>query len=439
MSVDDERAAVGLSRRFLKINFPRPFIFILVFGDAMNVMMISPGYPSEMPYFTRGLSQVGARVFGVGDQPESDLPAVAREHLTAYLRVPSLWDESAVVEAAKRWASPIRVDRVECLWEPGMYLAARLREELGAPGMTVEETIPFRNKDRMKQVLAAAGIRTPRHALATTADECRGAAEGIGFPLILKPVAGAGSADTYRVDDSAQLDAALARMGHLSEINVEEFIEGEEFTFDAVCADGEIAYYSISWYRPRPLIARTVEWISPQIVMLRDVEAEELKGGREMGRAVLAALGLRTGFTHMEWYRKADGEVVFGEVAARPPGARSVDVMNYACDIDLFTGWAEAVVHGCFLQKTERRYNAAIIFKRAQGTGRIRKIEGLEHLLSNFGEHVVCIDLLPLGAPRRNWVQTLLSDGHLIVRHPDLRRTLEIADAVGTDLQLYAA
>src|SRR3712207_7056951 len=26
--------------------------------DAMNVVMISPGYPSEMPYFTRGLAQV---------------------------------------------------------------------------------------------------------------------------------------------------------------------------------------------------------------------------------------------------------------------------------------------------------------------------------------------------------------------------------------------
>ena len=106
--------------------------------------------------------------------------------------------------------------------------------------------------------------------------------------------------------------------------------------------DGEIKFYSISWYRPRPLIARTVEWISPQIVMLRDVEAEHLAGGRGMGHAVLDSLKFRTGFTHMEWFRKANGEVVFGEIAARPPGARSVDVMNYACDIDLFDGWAEA-------------------------------------------------------------------------------------------------
>jgi hypothetical protein len=95
-------------------------------------------------------------------------------------------------------------------------------------------------------------------------------------------------------------------------------------------------------------------------------------------------------------------------------------------------------VRGRFTQKVERRYNAAIIFKRAQGQGRIYRTQGLEHLLAKYGEHIVVIDLLPLGSERRNWRQTLLSDGYLIVRHPDLARALEIADAVGTDLQLYA-
>ena len=404
----------------------------------MYVLLISPGYPQEMPYFTRALAWAGARVLGVSDQPEGALPPEASRHLAAYLRVPSLQDEDAVVEAVRRWASPVRVDRVECLWEPGMLLAARIREALGVQGMTVEETLPFRDKDRMKQVLSAAGVRTPRHARATSAEECREAARRIGFPLILKPIAGAGSADTYRVDDAAQLEATLPKLAHLSEVNVEEYIDGEEFTFDTVCVGGEIAYYSITRYRPHPLIARTNEWVSPQIVMLRDVEAEEFAAGREMGRAVLRALGFRTGFTHMEWFRKPSGEVVFGEIACRPPGARSVDVMNYASDTDLYAGWAEAAVRGEFTQKVERRYNAAIIYKRAQGRGTIRHVEGLEHLLTKYGEHVVLIDLLPVGTPRRNWRQTLLSDGYLIVRHPDLARTLEIADAVGTDLQLYA-
>ncbi len=118
---------------------------------------------------------------------------------------------------------------------------------------------------------------------------------------------------------------------------------------------------------------------------------------------MLDALGFRDGFTHMEWYRKADGEVVFGEIGARPPGGRTVDVMNYATDDDLFAGWAAAVVHGGFSQPV-RHYNAASIFKRARGIGRItprgaRPPDGRVRRASR-------VDLLPLGAPRRDWRAT---------------------------------
>lgn len=140
----------------------------------------------------------------------------------------------------------------------------------------------------------------------------------------------------------------------------------------------------------------------------------------------------------MEWYRKPDGEAVFGEIVARPPGAYTVDLMNFACDIDLYRGWADAVCHGRFSERVERRYNSAWIFKRASGEGRIQRVEGLAPLMSEFGEWIVWVDLLPVGAPRRDWKNTLISDGMVIVRHPELSSCTEIADAVGTRLQLRA-
>ncbi|MDX1389974.1 MAG: ATP-grasp domain-containing protein, partial [Acidobacteriota bacterium] len=209
--------------------------------------------------FARGLAEVGARVLGVGDQPEGALPEVARKSLSAYLRADSFWDEGALIEQVRRWVSGTRVDRVACLWEPGMILAARLREALGVPGMTVDETLPFRDKERMKQMLDAAGVRTPRHASAKTPDERRAAVERIGFPLIIKPIAGAGSADTHRANDARELEVALELTGHVPEVSIEEFVEGEEFTFDTICAGGEILYHNLAWYRPKPLIGRTVE------------------------------------------------------------------------------------------------------------------------------------------------------------------------------------
>jgi hypothetical protein len=403
--------------------------------------MLSPGFPDEMTWFTEGLTEAGASVYGVGEHPQAALPARCKDALTAYLQVPSLFDELDVVERVQREvaANGVPISGVESLWEPLMLLAARLRESLDVPGMTAAQTLPFRDKERMKDVLDAHGIRTPRHASCTDEAGCRAAAERIGYPLIIKPIAGAGSADTYRVGDASELDDVLKLVRHVPEVSVEEFIEGQEFTFDSICAGGEVQFYNMSWYRPRPLIARTVAWTSPQTVALRDVEAPHLASGREMGFAVLEALGFQTGFTHMEWFLTDSGEAVFGEIGARPPGARSVEIMNYANDTDLYRGWGEATVQGSMSQQVERRYNSAIIFKRAEGTGRIQRIEGLPHLLARYGQHVTSIDLLPVGAPRRNWKQTLMSDGHLVVRHPDLSTCLEIADAVGTDLRIYAA
>jgi biotin carboxylase len=404
----------------------------------MNVLMISPGYPPEMPLFTRALAAVGARVVGLGDQPAAALPEAVRRALADYIQIRGFGDEGAVVEHVREYARRQRLDRVENLWEPTMLLAARLRAALELPGMTVEETVPFRDKEVMKQVLDRAGIRTPHHVRSATQQGCREAAERIGFPIIVKPIAGAGSTDTYRCNDWAELEAVLPRLGHVPEVSVEEFVDAEEHTFDTVCANGEILYFNVCWYRPRPLVSKSLEWVSPVTIALRDVDAPELAAGIHMGREVLRAMSFRDGFTHMEWYRKADGEVVFGEIGGRPPGARTVDVMNFACDIDLFRGWAEAVCHGRLSFPITRRYNACSIFKRAQGQGRIQRIEGLGKLMAEYGEHVCAVDLLPLGAPRRDWRQTLISDGMLILRHPELGPLLEIADRFCTDLQLHA-
>jgi len=335
-------------------------------------------------------------------------------------------------------ARHVRIDRVECLWEPYMMLAARLREALGLPGMTAEQTVPFRDKERMKEVLGAAGLRVPGHHSAGTVAGVWAAAERLGFPLIVKPIAGAGSADTYRADSAAELDAIMPMLRHVPEVIVEEFIDAEEFTYDTVCAGGRVLFENICQYHPRPLVTKMHEWVSPMTMALRDLDDPGLRGGRELGAAVLRVLGFQDGFTHMEWYRKADGEVVFGEIGARPPGARTVDVMNYATDADLFFGWAEAVTQGRISQPVERRYNAASVFKRASGAGRITHYEGLDRLLAEYGEHVAAVELLPVGAPRRDWRATTTADGMVIVRHPDLPQALEIAQRFAAELHLYA-
>ncbi|HEY7565384.1 MAG TPA: ATP-grasp domain-containing protein [Acidimicrobiia bacterium] len=404
----------------------------------MNVIFLSPGFPTEMTDFVRGLAEVGARVIGLGDQPEHAVPERARRALSAYYQV-SFSDPDTVIHTAAAIAERVPVNRVESLWEPLMILAAKIRQHIGVPGMTEVETVPFRDKEAMKQLLDAAGIRTPHHYRAHSSDDVWAALERIGYPAIVKPIAGAGSADTYRINTPEQAADVIPRLRHVDDVSVEEFVDAEEFTFDTICSGGRVLFYNICWYRPRPLIGKQNEWVSQQTVALRNPDAPHLAPGKEMGFRVLEAMRFRDGFTHMEWYLKPDGEAVFGEIGARPPGGRTVDAMNFASDTDHFRGWAEAVLHGRLVRPLERRYNAATVFKRAVGQGYIQRYEGLDRLLTEFGDYIAAVELNPIGAARRNWKQQLIGDGMVVVRHPDLQSCVELADRVGTELQIYAS
>ncbi len=404
----------------------------------MDVLVIQPGFPAEIPYFVRGLKRMGARVLGIGDQAPNELPAVAKQGLDHYLQVPTLWDPPAIVDAIRTWKVPAKLDRVECLWEVAMELAAELRTAFKLPGLDPQQTVLFRDKDLMRQALDRAGVRNPRHRRASSAEEIVAASGHTGFPLIVKPVAGAGSSDTYRVDSSDQLTAMMPTLTKIPQVVVEEFVRGTELTFDTICVDGVIQFFNVELYRPDMLTARSVESVSPQTVALRDLDKPEYHRAHDLARQVIGALGYRTGFTHMEWFLTPDGEVVFGEIAGRPPGGNSGEMMNYVCDMDVYNAWAEAVLCGTISQRIERRYNVAMIFKRAHGSGRIQRVEGLERIQAEIGQHIVNLNLLPIGAPRRDWKQTLLSDGSVLLRHPDLATTLRMADLVATDLHLYA-
>lgn len=245
--------------------------------------------------------------------------------------------------------------------------------------------------------------------------------------------------DTYRVNSPEQAEEVIPTLQHIDDVSVEEFVDAEEFTFDTICSEGKVLFYNICWYRPRPLIGKQNEWISQQTVALRNPDASYLAAGKGMGMRVLSAMNFRDGFTHMEWYLKPDGEAVFGEIGARPPGGRTVDAMNFASDIDLFRTWAEATIHGRIDAPLERKYNCATIFKRAIGQGRIQRYEGLDRLLAEFGQYVATVELNPIGSPRRNWKQQLIGDGMVVVRHPDLQSCVEIADRFGTELQIFAS
>ena len=199
---------------------------------------------------------------------------------------------------------------------------AQVREHLGIPGMDVVTAGNFRDKAQMKTVLRAAGVPCARHRLARSATDATDFARLAGFPLVVKPPAGAGAKSTFRLDNAGDLSAWLDISPPSPErpALIEEFLTGEEGSYDSVMVDGQIVWDSFSDYLPTPLEVLRNPWMQWVVRLPRDIGGPEYAGIRQVAPTALRALGLRSGLTHMEWFRRPDGTVAVSEVGSAAAG-----------------------------------------------------------------------------------------------------------------------
>ena len=120
-------------------------------------------------------------------------------------------------------------------------------------------------------------------------------------------------------------------------------------------------------------------WMQWVVLLPRDISGPEYVGIRQVAPVALRALGLRTGLTHMEWFRRPDGSVAVSEVGARPPGAQISSMLCYTHDFDLYRAWAQLMVHGTF-EPPVRQWSAGTVYLRGQGTGQVTGTRGLDQL-----------------------------------------------------------
>ncbi|MDX6297501.1 MAG: hypothetical protein QOI51_1358 [Nocardioidaceae bacterium] len=360
----------------------------------------------------------GVRLGLITTATASEMPPVLREHVDAHWRVDDALDPRQIAEAVTGLSSQMgRVDRLVAALEQLQVPLAQVRDALGIEGMDAETAHNVRDKARMKSVLRAAGIPCARHQLVTTAQEAIGFAEAVGFPLVAKPPAGAGAQATYRLDNAdtlrAWLEAITPNPGDPALL--EEFLVGEEHTFDSITVGGTTGWASIADYEPPPLDVLRNPWVQWTVILPRHIDGPQYAGIRQIGPAALRALGVRDALTHMEWFQRPDGSVAVSEVAARPPGAQITSMLGYVHDVDFHRVWAELVILGTF-SPPERRYAAGTAYLRGQGRGRVRAVHGVEQLQRELGNLVVEARLPQPGQAASSSYE---GEGYVIVRHPD--------------------
>ncbi len=352
-----------------------------------------------------------------------------RGRIAEYVRVEDCHDAGQLEGAVRHVArsTGAGVTALVGILEPLQEALAQVRERLQIRGMDRVEAERFRDKSVMKDALRSHDLPCARHHLATDTAGALEFARGT-MPLVAKPPAGAGARDTFRVDEISQLESWLRTHPPTpaQPLLLEEFVQGREFSFDSVSVGGRHLFHSISEYSPTPLQVMETPWIQWTVLLPREIQVPEYDPILAAGPRALDALGMVSGMTHMEWFRRPDGSIAISEVAARPPGAQFTSLISYAHDRDFYRVWAEVSVFEEF-SPPPRRFAAGAAYLRAQGTGRIASVSGLEEANRELGDLVVQ-SLIP--APGQMKSNSYEGDGYLILRHPEtevVRRGLQRA------------
>ena len=360
----------------------------------------------------------GVQLSVITQDPAEKMGARLAQKVSAHWRVNDILDSGQLTWAAEELSKRIGpIDTLFGAYEQLQVPLAEVREKLGIKGMSPAVARRFRDKSEMKDALRAASLPCARHSLVESADDAVRFAAEVGFPVVVKPPAGAGSVATYRADDEASLRAAIAgaapRAGQPALI--EEFIVGDEYSLETISIDGRAVWHSLTHYYPNPLEVVRNKWIQWCVVCPREVDDARYDDIREAGSRALEVLGMDTGLTHMEWFRRRDGTIAISEVAARPPGAQITTLNSRAHDIDFVRAWTQVMIFGTFEPPT-RKYAVGIAFLRGQGSGRVRRVHGLDQIEREMGALVVDISLPTLGAAPASSYE---GDGYIILRHPE--------------------
>ncbi|HEX7719035.1 MAG TPA: ATP-grasp domain-containing protein [Woeseiaceae bacterium] len=406
----------------------------------MNVIFIEPSFPYNQREFVRALHATGANVIGIGERPASLLDGEVKHWLADYVQVGSVVHEPTLLAAVRAVQKRLWVDRLEATVEAHIMAAATIREACGIPGTSVETAYLCRDKPAMKEALRRAGIPCAQSTRARTSEDARDFAAEVGFPLIVKPPAGAGASGTWRVRDARELERVIQESGLADghAVAIEEFIEGHEGFLDTLAIRGEVAHEFITHYYPNVLEAMRERWISPQMVTTNRIDAPGYGEVREMARRVIRILDIGTSATHMEWFAGPKG-LRFSEIGCRPPGVGQWDVYNAANEFDLYFEWASAIVHGAAHRPPSRRYSAGMIALRPERDGRISGYSGVDQIQRRYGDCIVAARLPNPGTPTQPIEGGYMANAWMRVRHPDYDQLRKIMNDIGETVRVHAA
>jgi biotin carboxylase len=339
--------------------------------QQQTVLLIGAGVMAEG--YLHAAQEVGLRV-GIVETPD--------RHAALSGRVPCIVDfEPVAPQTAARdesWLSPamtlagrLAPDAVWAFAEAHVMAAAMVQHRLGLPGPGLDAATVSRNKAFQRTEFHRAGLPQPGHRHALRLSDQREWALA-RLPVVVKPVSLQGSQGVERIASAEEWDDVVARRDDEGPLLVEEYVEGQEYSVEALVHRGRVLFTNLT---------RKETTGPPYFVELFHEAGYGAdrpilrKAADELCAGVVTALHFGTGIVHLEFRARADDDLVIMEVAVRTPGDHIMELVARAHGFDVFAACLRLALGEVPDTPAAPVRAAGSLFLSARETGRLTALD----------------------------------------------------------------
>ncbi len=320
----------------------------------MSILIINH-YPHELTPYEQLFESLGEELVLLTNTETVDTyPQKAYAHIEAF---DNFLDNEMVVERAIQLHRVYQFRKVVAIYEFDLLRAAKLRELLNIEGQTVESATQYRDKVIMKEKVAAHGLRVPKNKRINETQDIHSFIDANGYPVIIKPTDGAGSAETYILNSAQDLDQFFQNkpsltdnyfveptgVATLSGLEIEEYISGKLHQVDGIVHNGKVVFICTAQYLGGNLIDFHQEGITGHWQL--HPENPLAKRIFTYCKNVIKALDTPANTTfHCEVFHTDDDDIVLCEIASRTGGALTVPCVEETYGINLYHAIAQLQV-----------------------------------------------------------------------------------------------
>lgn len=309
--------------------------------------------------------------------------------------------ESVAAALARKGYGPGDVRAVASNDEGSLATAATLATYLQCPGPDLATVLRFRDKALQKSIVRAAGVPVAETIVVDDILVDDMWPMEIPWPVVAKPIAGAGSALTRLLDGPEAAEKfrteLKARRALPRTFVLESYVSGDELNIDGVMVDGDLRFLSIASYGEPCLSAIDSQRPLRTVKYDPDDEPELYASVRALAEKSLTALGLRTGIFHLEAFMDPDSRsLFFSECAARRGGALTEEDVLAKFGVSLAHTAIQLAVHGDWEPNIKVHPGAVGATYLPVMEGTLLSCPGADEILAQPGVTYARIDL-PLG------------------------------------------